>query len=130
MTVVERVQKIVASLSDGTSVLVSISELKEWLREAGDRGPPPPPIAFIADLTAEQIGVIVGRSPSTVRGWLNSGLIPEGYKLNGHEWRVSRDALEAFQNRQREGVSKREPRRPKLPPTLDAWRSAKAGGVR
>ena len=53
-----------------------------------------------ADLTVGELAAHFGRSPSTVRSWLERGELA-GYRLQGREWRVTREALEAFQQRER-----------------------------
>lgn len=56
------------------------------------------------DLSAEEVAEMVGRAPSTVRGWVRSGAL-RGYKLNGRDWRVTRAALENYLEIQRAGRS-------------------------
>ncbi len=47
------------------------------------------------DLTVKAIAKETGRALSTVRVWLISGALC-GYKLNGRDWRVSRDSLRKY----------------------------------
>lgn len=51
------------------------------------------------DLTGEEVGEEMQRSPSAVRRWLISGDL-RGYKLNDKAWRVPRSALDAYRARQ------------------------------
>lgn len=84
----------------------------------------------LADLTVEQVADAIGRAPSTVRGWLQTGAL-DGYKLNGRDWRVGRGSLRAYQDAQR--VSP-----PVAPPagsdprssSLSDWRYAAGGRMR
>jgi excisionase family DNA binding protein len=54
----------------------------------------------LADLTVEDVGRELNRAPSTIRGWLGSGSL-RGYRLNGREWRIPRQALKEFLEAQR-----------------------------
>ncbi len=83
------------------SVLLS----KEALLGALDAVPGPPddsPEAG-ADLTIEQVARRFGRSRSTIRGWIVSGLLPKAYRLRGREWRVPHEALAEFEAVERHG---------------------------
>ncbi len=57
-------------------------------------------IAFPAlmepDLTVRDLAELFGRSPSTIRAWLEARRIPKAYKLRGREWRVSRRSVDCF----------------------------------
>ena len=53
----------------------------------------------LADLTVSEVGQALSRSPSTVRGWCASGKL-KAYKLNGREWRVRPEDLQAFLDKQ------------------------------
>lgn len=48
------------------------------------------------DLTLPEMAESVGRSLSTVRGWLADGRIPEAYKLNGRDWFCPGEAWTRF----------------------------------
>ena len=55
------------------------------------------------DLSVAEVGKVLGRSESTIRGWLEKDEL-HGYKLPATDqkraaWRVTSDALEAFRNR-------------------------------
>lgn len=66
----------------------------------------------LEDLDVPAVAAVVKRAPSTVRGWLGGGLIPEAYRLQGRDWRVPRAALRRFLDRQTaEPTSKPAPRR-------------------
>jgi excisionase family DNA binding protein len=92
--------EMVAALPDTASITVPVATVREWLQ--GSQVPKMIAPTFVADLTADEIAQALGKKPSTVRGWLNAGQIPDAYKLNGKEWRVPVEALNAFQGSQRE----------------------------
>ena len=54
----------------------------------------------LKDLSVADVAEIVGRSESTVRGWLAAGEL-RGYKLNGRDWRVTREGLREYRDAQR-----------------------------
>ncbi len=54
-----------------------------------------PPAGSTQDLTVKAVAKETGRAPSTVRDWLISGALC-GCKLNGRDWRVSRDSLREY----------------------------------
>jgi hypothetical protein len=72
------------------------------------------------DLTVSEVGAHFGRSPTTVRAWLEADLLPGAYKLRGKSWRVPRSGLEAM----RQAQVRVHPNRPRTTPVvkLDAWR--------
>lgn len=55
------------------------------------------------DLTIEELGRELHRSPSTIRGWLAADPMPfpDAYRLNGREWRIPRANVAAYLARQR-----------------------------
>jgi excisionase family DNA binding protein len=55
----------------------------------------------LADLSVQDAAKVFDREPSTIRAWCASGSI-QAYKLNSREWRIPREALRAYQDRQRE----------------------------
>lgn len=56
------------------------------------------------DLTVAQVAEMFGRSPQTVRGWIRQGEL-EAYQLNNREYRVTRAALQGYQERARGAVA-------------------------
>ena len=76
--------------------------------------------APIVDLSVREVASLYGKSPNTVRRWLESGQL-EGYKLFGREWRITQQMLAAFQENQRSGMARgtvsRQVKR------IDAWRA-------
>lgn len=67
------------------------------LRELDDAEPSRP-----GDLTVSEVAEELGRAASTVRGWIASGAL-DSYKFRGREHRVTRAALDAFLERERNG---------------------------
>ncbi len=59
-------------------------------------------------LTTEEAAKIIGVKQTTVRTWLNKGLI-EGTKVGGGKlWRISEEALEEFINSKRNKTAKKQ----------------------
>lgn len=60
------------------------------------------PVEVACDLSVAQVAKRLGRSESTVRGWLENRVL-HGYKLPGDAkhaaWRVTAESLESFRNR-------------------------------
>ena len=115
MCLIDRLRAIVESMPADASVTFSVVWLRDLLSDEGDS----PGTDRL--LTLEEAGNIVGRSPSTVRTWLNTGQL-DGFKLNGRSWRIRESALRNFIERQESGEHE--------PPTvrngsvdLGAWRS-------
>ena len=114
MGLIDRLRAIVESMPADASVTFSVVWLRDLLSDEGDS----PGTDRL--LTLEEAGNIVGRSPSTVRTWLNKGQLA-GFKLNGRSWRIRESALRKFIERQESGEQE--------PPTvgngsvdLRAWR--------
>jgi hypothetical protein len=59
-------------------------------------GAPEPAVTAATPLTVEQLAERLGRSPSTVRGWLGQGLFPNAFKLRDREWRIPVGDIAAF----------------------------------
>ena len=84
-----------------------------------------------ADMTVEEVGGILKRSPSTVRHWCRTGLLPGAYLLRGKQWRIPRAAVLAFQRAEAEHQANRstqEPHGPRHvgPVDLGSWREGRA----
>ena len=79
----------------------------------------------LADLTLEQVADKVGRAPSTVRGWCNSGRMAGAYRLRGREWRVPQDALRRFVEAERNQEGRPSTVRSRGPVDLGSWRKLK-----
>lgn len=92
MNLADRLQKAVQGVPDEGAITLPAGVLRQWIQEADGgpsegaaegRGEP------VADLTVPELADELGRSESTVRGWLPD--VDGAYKL-GSEWRVPRDA--------------------------------------
>lgn len=75
-----------------TDALVPIGWVRDQLDEAGAVAAVEQPVT---DLTCEAVARALGRTASTVRGWLVSGML-RGYKLRGREWKVPPAEVERF----------------------------------
>ena len=71
-----------------------------------------------ADYTVAQVAEMFDRHPQTIRDWIRSGRL-SAYLLRDREYRVTRVALEEFQENQRNDTE--APKRA-LTPTLSDWR--------
>jgi hypothetical protein len=73
------------------------------------------------DLDVDGVAAIVGRAPSTVRGWLGRGLIEGAYRLQQRDWRIPRAALRRFLDQQASERQEPTARRAR-PAELGEWR--------
>ena len=96
MSLIDRLRAIVEPMPADASVTLSVSWLRDLLA-AEDDSP-----GMDRLLTLEEAGEVVGRSPSTIRTWLNTGLL-DGFKLNARSWRIRESALRNFIERQESG---------------------------
>jgi excisionase family DNA binding protein len=93
MNLFERLRAIVAPLPPGSQVSLPV----DWLRTALEDAPAAlVPVGDSTPLTVEQIAERLGRSPSTVRGWLAEGCFPNAHKLRGRSWLIPAADLAAF----------------------------------
>lgn len=95
MTVAERLRQAVEGVPEEGSVTLPVRAVRRWFEEAGEeaRRVRNGGEAAVADLTVPELAEELGRSESTVRGWLPD--VEGAYKL-GSEWRVPRDAWRAY----------------------------------
>lgn len=104
--------------------MVPAAEVLSRLGDGGER--PVPSVAPLEpDLTAEQAGEALGRSPSTVRAYAREGLLPGSYRQQGREWRIPATAIDAFRADQSAPVPEHQPRTPRRrggPIDLGSWR--------
>lgn len=77
------------------------------------------PTAVEVDLTVSQVAELFDRSPQTVRGWIREERL-QAYQLNDREYRITRVAVEEFQQCARDG--NREQPGPLTPADLSAWK--------
>ena len=115
MGLIDRLRAIVESMPADASVTFSVVWLRDLLSAEGDS----PGTDRL--LTLEEAGNIVGRSPSTVRTWLNTGQL-DGFKLNGRAWGIPERALHEFIENQQSGGHE--------PPAIRSSASADLGGWR
>jgi helix-turn-helix protein len=113
------------ALPPETPVPVPAGMLLELLGNGVER---PSSAGSPADATVADLATRFGRSPSTVRGWLDRGLIPGAYRFQRREWRVPAAALAAFEAAQRPGQGGSRIGAPSAPRgaqvDLGAWRNA------
>lgn len=101
------------SLPDEASLTLSVRDLRAALD--GPSG---------ADLTVPELAQRFGRAHSTIRSWLEAGVL-RGYRLRGREWRVPLAAIAEFEQREREGRP-RKPTSQRGVTNLGAWRGEKS----
>jgi hypothetical protein len=53
------------------------------------------------DYTLDDVAAMFGRARTTIRGYCAAGLFPGAYLNQGHEWRIPRAAIRAYQERER-----------------------------
>ena len=109
MTAGERLRLAAEALPDGASITVPRDALLEALQGQGS-----------ADFNVEQLAERFRRSKSTVRSWLEQGLL-RGYRFRRKEWRVTSAAVAEFEASEREGRPPRRATRGKVA-NLGAWR--------
>lgn len=98
----ERLRTAVEALPARCSLALSRETLLHVLADEAPRDSQTQDSQGLAiDLTVVEVARLFGRSPNTIRRWLESGKLP-GYKLLGREWRVTRSAIAAFQQEQKE----------------------------
>ena len=123
----DAIRAMIEVMPHGSSVTLPVDWLRSQLGMASVSLAPQPAPADdpVKDMSVDDVAKLVGRKPSTVRGWCASGQL-EGYRLNNREWCVTPAALEEFRSRQREAQIPASTVAPRTaPPRLDSWRSAK-----
>jgi excisionase family DNA binding protein len=91
----ERLRRIIEPLPPGSSVTLPREALAAMIGEAEPRP--------LADYRVVDVAGALNRAPSTVRGWCQTGEL-RAYRFQGKEWRITREALREFQDRQASGV--------------------------
>ena len=77
----------------------------------------------LAALDVEQAGEALGRSPSTVRQYARSGLLPGSFRQMGREWRIPVAAIRQFRAAQAaQATAKVTTVTGRNSVSLDAWR--------
>lgn len=84
MTGLTRLRAAIAPMPSGSLVPV------DWVRGLLDETPDD------ADPTVEDVAEVLGRAPSTIRGWCRAGRLTGAYRLRGREWRIPRAALRSL----------------------------------
>ena len=97
------------SLPDSASLTLSVRDLRTALDGPGG-----------ADLTVQEVARRFKRAPSTIRGWLERGIL-RGFRFRHREWRVSPAALAEFEQAERAGRP-HKPRSQRGVTNLSAWR--------
>jgi excisionase family DNA binding protein len=92
--VVARLRGLMEALPPGGSVMLSREALEEWLAAE-------PVVEPLTDLTVARAAEVLGRRPSTVRGWCASGEL-RAYRFRAREWRIPAAAIREFQDHQAE----------------------------
>jgi hypothetical protein len=112
----EALRTIAEASLPGASISVPREVILELLSDLPSRAVSGSPAR---DLSVNEVGVHFGRSPTTVRGWLEAGLLPGSYKLRGKAWRVPPAALSHMA-----AAPRMPPDRPTSTPvvSLAAWR--------
>lgn len=87
---------------------VTVGWLLAELGHGGAAAPRATLAASVGDLSCREAGLILGRAASTVRGWLEAGVL-QGYRQRGREWRIPRAALDRFRERERTRTTAPEP---------------------
>lgn len=98
MTLAHNLLAAIQSLPDQATISFPVGWLRAELEEEARA-----PVEPAKDLTVEELAGQLGRAPSTVRGWLIGGEIPEAYKLHKKEWRIPRAAIARYLDRQASG---------------------------
>jgi hypothetical protein len=86
----EALLRLAQALPSGTALPVP----REWVLEllGGLDVPKPTATALELDLTPEETGAALHRSPVTIRAYANAGLFKGAYRLRGRQWRIPRAA--------------------------------------
>lgn len=92
-------REILRELVDGVPPGFTVSVRADWIKELVADLPEPEPGVEI-DLTAEEVGRLLGRDPKTIASWCRMGTLEGAYRLNDREWRIPRPALTAYQRKQ------------------------------
>ncbi len=129
----DALRTLAASLPASAAIPVPAGWLLDLTAEQTGGAAPqePPPGLPVPDLSVHQLAIHFGRKDSTIRTWLERGLLPGSYKLFGKYWRCPVFAVSAFELAQRqqpatEGPADTVPRprrgRGHQSPDLGAWR--------
>jgi excisionase family DNA binding protein len=115
-----RLRALADALPPHGSVTFTRADLVEMVGECGAGKPEP---EQLADLTVPALAAELGRSGSTIRGWLGEGLFPHAYRLQGREWRIPRSDVKAFLTQQQKPPAIDEPEPVSESDDLGSWRT-------
>jgi excisionase family DNA binding protein len=126
MDATKRLLNLADALPVGGVVQLDARALRRLAGVQADDEPAQPGAAVVVvDFTVEQVAEKLGRSASTIRGWLHAGVL-RGYKLREREWRVPPAALAELQA----SAADEEPAIDSEPVNLSGWRRHYAGRQR
>jgi helix-turn-helix protein len=114
MSLADRLRNLAERLPPGGSLTLTRDGLLQLADVTDD---PLDQTAVSADFTIADLAARFQRSPSTIRGWCERSCFDGAFKLNGRDWRIPRESVETFLNKQRGD-------RPA--PDLGAWRAVRA----
>lgn len=120
----ERLEQMVAGMPEGANVSLPVTWIRSQLEaepsEEADR---------LADLTVAEVAEEFGRSENAVRDWIRAGEL-DAYRFQGREYRIPRDAVRQFLERQRSGEEGRphQTAGSRRGGSLDDWRRVNGGG--
>ena len=111
-----RLRAVAESLPDGASATLG----KEFLLAATEAS-----CCTAGDLTVRDVATHCGRAPSTVRSWLEQGVL-RGYRFRSREWRITQAALAEFEEAERTGSQLARRSNGNGSNDLGAWRSVES----
>jgi len=118
VTAADRLRALALALPAGGSATLSREALLDLAGDATASAAP-----GVGDVyTVVQVAERLSRAPSTIRGWLEAGLMPGAVKIRGRAWAVPAEALSAFLKDGRQGDGPRPS--PRRGMKLDTWRKA------
>ena len=121
----DRLRAIAEVLPEHGSVTLTRADLLE-LAEASLTDAAEEPLG---DYTVAQVADIFQRAPQTVRDWIKSGRL-RAYRFNRREYRITRVAVEAYLEQQRNGERDGCPKGQESTADLSAWQEVyKAASV-
>ena len=110
----ERLRRVADSWPDGQLIPLPVEFVRDALMQVDS--------LHGQDLSVSDVAGHFGRSVSTVRAWLEKGIL-RGYKLRGKAWRIPPAAVEEFEEAERSGGQGSRQTQPGTA-DLSAWRWA------